>query len=31
MKAVIDRYTKAKEERPVGLDATSQTKVRIRC
>jgi hypothetical protein len=27
MKSVIDRYTKAKEELPAGLDATSQTKV----
>ncbi|CAM0944368.1 unnamed protein product [Alopecurus aequalis] len=27
MKSVIDRYTKAKEEQPAGLDATSQTKL----
>jgi hypothetical protein len=27
MKSVIDRYTKAKEEQPAGLDVTSQTKV----
>jgi len=27
MKTVMDRYTRAKEEQPAGLDATSQTKL----